>query len=598
MIEAKEVTHAYVAWHGDESYERVALKSVSLGAQDGEFIAILGANGSGKSTFAKHINALLLPKGGGIWIDGKSTSDEENVRAIRDIVGMVFQNPDNQIIGTNVEEDVAFGPENRNVAPQAIREKVRASLEAVRLLDKRKMSTHRLSGGQKQHVAIAGTLASDTRCIVLDEPTAMLDPLSRKRLMDILHELHEQGKTIILITHYADEAAGADRIIMMREGTVVAEGTPKEIFQQPTLLEACGVSLPRFCSLGNRLADAGMIEPCTCLSQEQLISAVARALESNGNPVSADVDTQSDSSKTHAVESNALASSEEVVLELKNVSFTYDEKTANEVRVLDDVSLQIRAGEFIGLVGASGSGKTTLVKHLNGLNRPTRGEVMFQGKSIFDKKRKISSVRKHVGVVFQHPESQLFCRTVLEDVAFGPKNLGMSEEDANQAAERSLQLVGIAPDLYDMSPFDLSGGQMRRVAIAGVLAMEPEVIVMDEPAAGLDARAKAEMFSLINDIRAQRQLTVVLVSHDMEDVVDQAQRVLVLNEGKLIMDGSPEQVFGQVDRIRNAGLDVPVAASVLSALADKGLPITTIAVTEEAAVTSVAQAFERKGATW
>ena len=201
MILTDNISHQYDVWKGDEKYKRTALDGVSLDVKAGEFVAVLGANGSGKSTFAKHLNVLLLPDEGAVWIDGMSTADEKNLWAIRTTVGMVFQNPDNQIIGTSVEEDVAFGPENKSMESVMIQEKVANSLAAVGLLSKRKVSPHRLSGGQKQRVAVAGVLAADSTCIVLDEPTAMLDPVSRRELIEIINRLHNEGRTIILITH-------------------------------------------------------------------------------------------------------------------------------------------------------------------------------------------------------------------------------------------------------------------------------------------------------------------------------------------------------------------------------------------------------------
>ncbi|MBQ9273152.1 MAG: ATP-binding cassette domain-containing protein, partial [Mogibacterium sp.] len=220
MIRSEKLRYSYTVWENETESKRTALADVDLDIGKGEFVVILGRNGSGKSTFAKHLNAILVPDSGSVLIDGKNTSERALVKAIRDLVGMTFQNPDNQIIGTSVEEDVAFGPEQRNVAPEEIRSRVESGLRSVGLLEKRKASPFRLSGGQKQRLAIAGTLAADTDCIVLDEPTAMLDPSARREVIAILHRLHSQGKTIILITHHTDEALGADRIVIMNGGQV------------------------------------------------------------------------------------------------------------------------------------------------------------------------------------------------------------------------------------------------------------------------------------------------------------------------------------------------------------------------------------------
>jgi energy-coupling factor transporter ATPase len=236
MIKTENVSYSYDVWIKDVKHKREALHGINLDIHKGEFVAILGANGSGKSTLAKHFNVLLQPDEGRVLVNGRSTEDKDAVWEIRSTVGMVFQNPDNQIIGSSVEEDVAFGLENRKVPSCEIRSKVADSLKAVGLFTNRKFSPSKLSGGQKQRVAIAGIIALDSNCIVLDEPTSMLDPLSRKELMDVLVKLHRQGRTIVLITHHTDEAALAERIVIMNNGNVTAEGTPEEIFNKPSVL--------------------------------------------------------------------------------------------------------------------------------------------------------------------------------------------------------------------------------------------------------------------------------------------------------------------------------------------------------------------------
>ena len=587
MIEANDITHSYSVWKGDERFEREALRGVTLDIARGEFVAILGSNGSGKSTYAKHLNALLLPRTGTVLVEGNDTREPSLWRAIRNAVGMVFQNPDNQIIGTSVEEDVAFGPENKNLPSDVIQRKVADSLEAVGLSAWRKASSHSLSGGQKQRVAVAGVLASDSSCIVLDEPTSMLDPVSRRSLMETLHHLHEAGNTIILITHYAEEALGTDRVVLMDQGRVLLQGSPEEVFSQPEALAQCGVRAPRTVELARLLAERGVLDEPVVLDAPALVEHVARAYDERT--------ATGPAARPAPAAPTGEDSQAEVLLELRDVRFTYGEGTAQEVSVLDGVSARIHKGEFLSVVGASGSGKTTLVKHMNGLLKAASGDVLFKGGSIYGKGAQLGELRRHVGLVFQYPENQLFCKTVLEDVAFGPKNLGMTAQEAETSARRCLELVGIGPEYYEMSPFDLSGGQMRRVAVAGVLAMEPDVLVMDEPAAGLDPRAKARMFDLINRIRDERDLTVVLVSHDMEDVADYTDRVLVLHDGRVAVDGAPREVFGDVERMRELGLDVPEAVRVLHELRERGVPVSCSAATVPEAACVIAEAFGEGG---
>lgn len=284
MIGIKNLVHSYVNWNKDDQEERsIVLDGISLDIPSGQFVAILGANGSGKSTLAKHLNVLLLPDQGTVWIDGKDTKDREKLWEIRSIVGMVFQNPDNQIVGTSVEEDVAFGPENHNMLPGEIQKRVEESLKEVGLLDRRKTSPSHLSGGQKQRVAIAGVLAENPGCMVLDEPTAMLDPNARKEVLEIVHRLNkEKGMTVVLITHHTDEVVDADRLILMEKGKVVGDGTPKEIFANLALLHRIKMDVPQVTELAERLKKKGIPIRTPVLSEEQMIRELKRIYQEKG----------------------------------------------------------------------------------------------------------------------------------------------------------------------------------------------------------------------------------------------------------------------------------------------------------------------------
>lgn len=276
MIKIKDLVHKYTVWESEtEKSKKTVLDGISLDIPSGRFVAILGANGSGKSTLAKHLNVLLLPDEGTVWIDGKKTEDRKALWEIRDKVGMVFQNPDNQIIGTSVEEDVAFGPENKNLDSKTIQERVTNSLKEVGLLEKRRISPFRLSGGQKQRVAIAGVLAGLPKCIVLDEPTAMLDPKSRKEVLNVVHDLNtEKGITVILITHHTDEVVDADQIIVMDQGHIIKVGTPKEIFRDLELLRSVKMDVPQVTELSQRLYKAGIPMKLPVLNEEQFVEQI------------------------------------------------------------------------------------------------------------------------------------------------------------------------------------------------------------------------------------------------------------------------------------------------------------------------------------
>lgn len=273
MIDISNLVHSYQVWDGqNEQSQKIAIDGISLNIKQGEFLVILGSNGSGKSTLAKHLNALLLPSKGKVLVDDLNTSDEKNLSSIRDRVGMVFQNPDNQIIGTNVEEDVSFGLENKDMPSEYIQKKVKECIDIVGLSDFSKTSPTRLSGGQKQRVAIASSLADDSKILVLDEPTSMLDPKSRLEIINVLHQLNDKNNiTIILITHNTDEVVNADRIVLMNKGKIVGEGTPKEVFKNLDLLKKIHVEIPQIIELSDRLRKKGLQLSDPVLNEQQLV---------------------------------------------------------------------------------------------------------------------------------------------------------------------------------------------------------------------------------------------------------------------------------------------------------------------------------------
>lgn len=258
---------------------------------------------------------------------------------------------------------------------------------------------------------------------------------------------------------------------------------------------------------------------------------------------------------------------------LDHVKHIYGKGTAFESVALDDISLAIPDGEFIGLIGHTGSGKSTLIQHLNGLIKATEGTIYYNGADIYDKDFKLRELRCKVGLVFQYPEHQLFETTVIKDVLFGPKNMGLPKLDAELAAFNALKAVGIGEDLLDASPFELSGGQKRRVAIAGVLACKPEILILDEPTAGLDPAGRTEILNLLKNIHEEENITVILVSHSMEDVAEYVERIIVMNDGKVIMDDSPREVFAREDELREIGLEIPECTALCRMLKKDGFVV-------------------------
>ncbi len=272
----------------------------------------------------------------------------------------------------------------------------------------------------------------------------------------------------------------------------------------------------------------------------------------------------------------------EPILQIEHLTHTYSAGTPFQRSAVDDMNLSMMDGEFLGIIGHTGSGKSTLIQHLNGLLKPTSGRILLQGKDIWADPKKIRDVRFQVGLVFQYPEYQLFEETVYKDIAFGPKNMGLDEADIDRRVRDAAAFVGLTEAMLDKSPFELSGGQKRRVAIAGVIAMEPKVLVLDEPTAGLDPRGRDDILARIQDYHRAKNASVVLVSHSMEEIARNVDRIVVLSDSHVFMEGTPRQVFARADELEQVGLDIPQVTKVALALRRRGLPVDTAVYTVEA----------------
>ena len=656
--------------------ERLALAGVDLHVGAGEFVCILGGNGSGKSTLAKHLNALLLPDKGSVTVDGYSTAEARNVYRIRSTAGMVFQNPDDQLVASLVEDDVAFGPENLGVETAELVRRVEECLRQVGLVGFETHETQALSGGQKQRVAIAGVLAMQPKVLILDEASAMLDPRGRKGLMRVCKELNAQGMAVVMITHFMEEAAEADRVVVLDHGKVACQGAPQDVLVRTDVLANLNLEVPFACDLSLKLQELGLDVP-TCVKEPQLIDAVASAIGEGSRPRDSGEDDAASPSaipgENHEAPSSVILSgstegvaplvilsgggeaaevegsraaqagsvtavaagdpstaalrasaqddkeervaasaqdgsgerlaastcddnSDDAVIAFHGVSFTYNPSKGKRKRgkrakgeaeagkraewgndpdavwALRDIDFSVKCGEFFGIAGHTGSGKSTLIQHMNGILHPTCGRVLVEGRDVADKAQ-AASVRADVGVVFQYPEHQLFADTVYNDVAFGPRNLKLSDDEVDARVRESLELVRLDFDeVQGLSPFELSGGQQRRVAFAGVLAMRPGILVLDEPVAGLDPAARRDFLALIAHLHEQGR-TVVMISHSMDDLAERCDRVLVLNEGETFEVGTPGDVFLRAGELNGIGLGIPAAQRVANGLRERGVPL-------------------------
>lgn len=521
---------------GNKVGENWAVKDVDFLADKGEMIAILGRNGSGKSTFARHLNGLLVPQEGTVIIGGQDLSKVSALSSIRRQVGMVFQNPDNQIVGNTLAEDVGFGLENLGMSSADIWDKIDEMLELTGLAAYKYSNTSRISGGQKQRLAIASAMAMTPECIVLDEATSMLDPQGARDMLELVQKLHrEKNITVIMVTHKISEALMADRVYILDNSKIVAEGTPEDVFTDVERLKKYGLEIPVRMKL-----EAGIpVDICSEYKKKHL-------------QISQDAGVSAD----HIGDSgNSLSNLRRCIVELQNVSYSYMNGN-EEYKALSDIDLKIYEGQVVSVIGQTGSGKSTLLQMINKLIAPQSGHVYLYETDV-QRVRNIKDIRRRIGYVFQFPESQLFENTVLKDVMYGPINFGMSKEEAERAAENALDLVGVPKKYADYSPFELSGGLKKRVAIAGILAYEPEILILDEPACGLDGESREQLWNLIRTLNREKNVTIILVSHDMEDVYEMSERVLLMDHGRIVYDGGTVGFFDDKELLDRYGIETP-----------------------------------------
>lgn len=611
IIELHDVHFSYAG--ADEE----ALRGVTLRVAQGEHLCVLGSNGSGKSTLAQLINALLAPTNGLARVCGiDAAAQPERTLELRRQVAMVFQHPDDQMVTSVVADDVAFGPENLGVPQPQIAVRVEEALAAVDMLDYAQADPADLSGGQRQRIAIAGALAMHPRVLVLDEPAAMLDVAGRRAIQRITRDLNERGITIVHITHFMDDALVAGRVVVMDRGRIALEGTPEEVFAQRDAIHSLRLEPPFTLQLAHQLK-AVLPELPAASDAEELARAIAHAAAAGAaarsGALRATANTPARSGDIHAFGSDrslenkhlppereqkgqtaAQNSAHTAAIEFRDVTFSYAEEQNARKRLgllarlrrrrghhapphvscgplaLDNVSFTIPAGSLTALIGHTGSGKSTTVELACALKVPNAGTVRVNDIDTADLSRR-SELRSQVGYVAQLPERQLFAQTVFDDIAFGPRNLALSDAEVSDRVNEALARVGLAatPELLGRSPFALSGGQQRAVAIAGVLAMRTPILVLDEPMAGLDPAGQRRMRKLIARLKREGR-TILVVTHNMDDVAELADHVIALEHGHLAAAGAPRQVFAQAARHVPG---TPAALAFSQRLEELGMPL-------------------------
>ena len=570
-----------------------SLDGIDFSVEEGEFVAVLGHNGSGKSTLARLTNGLLTPTDGKITVMGLDATNPKNLYKIRKQVGIVFQNPDNQTVASIVEDDIAFGPENIGIKRAEIGERIDFALNAVGMQNYRYSTTSRLSGGQKQRIAIAGVLALKPRVMILDESTAMLDPKGRKEVIDVVLKLNKEEKiTVVLITHFPEEALLADRAVLMNHGKIVKQGKPQEVLKDEESLRACSLTLPKLLQIQKQL-NAGGLSVKETFSTDEFIEDLATVLPKTQETVTT---TNDETVPQSAGVGDILC---------ENLHFTYNPSSPFATQALLGVDMQVSSGDFFGIIGHTGSGKSTFVQHLNALIKLPTAEKKYKDKKKknatlpktklivngFDLSQKTTDfreLRKKVGMVFQYPEYQLFAEKVFDDIAFGLKNFAseMTEEEIKTAVKDAMETVGLSYEEYkDRSPFELSGGQKRRVAIAGVIVTKPEILILDEPAAGLDPLGKQSVMELLHKIHADWCKTVIIVSHDMDEISENCNRCAVFADGKAVAVDTPKAIFTP-EIMHKTGLELPLVKRLIDGLKERGITVNSD-ITSSAFVTEI-----------
>lgn len=522
---------------------RVVLRGVDIVLRPGEVKLLLGPSGAGKSSLALTLNGLIPHQmegdiRGSVKVNGVATT-ETSLAALTSQVGMLFQDPEAQIATLTVADEVAFGMENLLVAPEQMPHRIRQALHRTGLEGLEERRTNALSGGQKQRLALASTLAMGVSILVLDEPTANLDPAGTSDFFKLLASLKIEGASILIIEHKLDELVEqVDSIAVLDwEGQIVLDGRPRQVLEDGRgKLEELGVWVPQVCELGSRLLDRGLPLQLYPLTVDEAVTVVGSLIENSAR-------------SPDWFAAPVHSPHEPILIAVESLSYQYPEGTL----ALNDVSLAIRQGDFFALLGPNGSGKTTLAKHLAGLLQPQAGSVALSGRDITQLQP--GRLNREVAYVFQNPEHQFVALTVYDELAFSLRALKLPEEEVRARVDRLTDEFGLEQHRQS-NPFSLSQGQKRRLSVATLLALEPKVLILDEPTFGQDYENATRIMRELQRLNAA-SVTIIMITHDMKLVGEYAKQAGVLTGGRVRYAGSVGGLFADGALLDEARLDLP-----------------------------------------
>jgi energy-coupling factor transport system ATP-binding protein len=516
--------------------EHPALKNLHGQIEEGSFVVIMGHGGAGKSSLCCALNGLIpnFFRGkyqGRVFVKGEEVARHQVAEMSR-VVGLVLQDFEAQLFSTNVELEMAFGPENHCLARCEIERRIQQYLSFVGLEKMRHREPASLSGGQKQRLTIGSVLALEPNILVMDEPTTDLDPQGRGEVLSVAKGLREEGRMLLVVDHEPETAIAADQVWLMRDGQLTAKGPPAEILRDVSTLESCGIkplpTIELFHAMG---------WPENPLTVEHAINLIEKHHLTRR--------------RTLNLTSKSSGNGKRVpILQAERLSYVYP---FYQVEALHEINLSIREGEFIAILGQNGSGKTTLAKHFNGLLKPTSGRMLVKGKATTQCSHR--EMARWVGYVFQNPDHQIFARTVKEEVGFSLKVLGEDPKTIEKHVAEALEVVGLQG--YEQKiPFALTKGERQRVAVASILAAQPQVIVLDEPTTGLDYRHQRNMMEMLKQLN-QLGHTIIMITHSMRIAAEYAERILVMKDGAILLDGPTRAAFADETTLAGASLSPP-----------------------------------------